>query len=160
MKKTFPTPNPILELIRDGIWPETKEESLRQNLQPLLSKAAIQSFAPDESSLYLYASPFCTIQNEKDNFESFDDDWNALGEINPDRALVIADFGAGSDTCIILDYRDEPPKMLRLKYSEEGNHWIPLGLTPKEFSDLIRKNHAEQGESGQLRSLRSLRATS
>jgi hypothetical protein len=61
MKKAFPIPipTPILELIRDGIWPETEEELLAQNIQPLLSKEAIQSFAADESSLYLNASPFC-----------------------------------------------------------------------------------------------------
>ena len=144
MRDIFTLPDALQKLIDEGIWPQSDEELRRQNLDPLITEVAIQSFAPDERKLYLYAEPFPTIETERINNKDFDDEWNALEEIDPKKALLIADFGLGSDTAIILDYRTEEPELLRLKRGKERNHWIPLGLSTEEFANKLRNNRAEQ----------------
>jgi hypothetical protein len=60
----------------------------------------------------------------------------ATHEIDPRRAVIIGDFGAGSDAAIILDYRasSSEPKVMRLCWTESGNHWVEFAKTFSEFA--------------------------
>jgi hypothetical protein len=135
-------PDEILELIREGIWPDNKDTELNQNLSSVIPPERIKVFAPEEDRLYLYAPPFHTAQFEVDNIQ--DSFWlhpmAAAHEIDLNRSLIIGDFGLGSDTAIILDYRSDmdQPRVLRLKWAKEGNHWVECAKTFSEFASFLR----------------------
>ena len=61
-----------------------------------------------------------------------------LGEIAPDLALDIADFGLGADSAIVLDYRQENPPVIRLVWRKpEPNEWVRCADSFDEFADLL-----------------------
>jgi hypothetical protein len=133
-------PEDFRKLDLDGFWPH-KGNELRQNLSPIIPKSEIRKFAPEEENLYLYPFPLLTIAQEAEHNDYWYDPRNALHEIEPSKALILGDFGLGSDTAIILDYREKPPVLLRLQWGKDENHWVPLGISTSEFSKLIRENH-------------------
>jgi hypothetical protein len=67
--------------------------------------------------------------------------FGALDQIEPERALIIGDFGMGSDAPIILDYRnaDSDPPVLRLRWSEgrDNNAWVRCAASFDEFADML-----------------------
>jgi hypothetical protein len=76
--------------------------------------------------------------------------WSKFGawhEIRPELALVIADFGLGSDAPIVLDYQDDQnsPSVMRLKWgSSDGrifdgthNHWVRCADGFEEFISVL-----------------------
>jgi hypothetical protein len=69
-----------------------------------------------------------------------------LKQMDPDRTLFIADFGAGSDAPILLDYRENPtdPPVIGFKWQDvleldggsywDGAHqWVRLAPSFSEF---------------------------
>jgi hypothetical protein len=147
-------PDELFDLINEGIWPENEAASLSQNLKSVIPPERIREFAPEEERLYLYPPPFHTAQDEIDaEADSF---WlhpmSAVDEIDPRRSLIIGDFGLGSDAAIILDYRHDPqyPRILRLRWSSEGNHWVECAKTFSEFASHLRdtKTQTEQDIGG------------
>ena len=74
----------------------------------------------------------------------------SLHEINPDLSLILGDFGIGSDSALILDYRQSPPRLLRLKWNhdqmEKGNlegHWVDFDIPFEELATEMRKTKTE-----------------
>jgi hypothetical protein len=84
--------------------------------------------------------PFSTLSTDVAANPDFWRKFGALNEIEPDLALDIGDFGAGSDAAIVLDYRGESnkPTVLRLQWGESGNHWVMLAETFQDFADALR----------------------
>jgi hypothetical protein len=102
----LPLPKRLVKLIETGRWPSTHEEELRQNIRSLVPKGRIQSFAPEQDRIYLFRPPFRTIAQRMSGAEAdFWSKWGALGELSPDLALDLGDFGLGADSAIVLDYR-------------------------------------------------------
>ena len=68
--------------------------------------------------------------------------FGALKQIVPEKALIIGDFGIGSDTAIILDFSrnlDNPP-VLRLQwgpYPECCNNWVHVAQDFDEFAEML-----------------------
>ena len=110
-------PKRLLRLIETGRWPRTHEEELRQNIQPLFSKESIRSFAPDQDRIYFVRPPFSTVASRIASGETFWSKFGALEQISPEMSIIIGDFGLGSDSPIVLDYRQnaENPAVIRLK---------------------------------------------
>ena len=96
--------------------------------------------APGESELFLEPPPFRTLATEITGNPQFWAEHGALDEIDPELALVIGDFGLGSDAAIVLDYRRsaDEPAVLGLAWSDEGNHWVELAASFDEFVRLLR----------------------
>src|SRR5262249_39518460 len=113
-------PQRILELVEAGIWPIASSEANKQHLEPFVSPQRIKQFAPEEDQIFLYPpSSFRTVAREVSVGNSgFWSKFGALHEIAPERALIIGDFGLGSDTAIVLDYRESnaQPSVLRLNW--------------------------------------------
>ena len=69
-------------------------------------------------------------------------DFGAVREINPDYAVLIADFGHGSDAPIALDYRknENEPSVIRLRWAQKGkgNHWIEVAPNFATFATFIK----------------------
>ncbi len=110
----------------------------------------IRAIAPDEDDLCLYRSPFQTMAEGIASDPSIAGYWSEFGpveKIDPERALIIADFGIGSDTPILLDYRrGVEPQVITIRWSfvedEEGrrrpdNRWMVLAESFDEFADAL-----------------------
>jgi hypothetical protein len=145
----LPLPAGLESLIQTGFWPTTPEAVNAQNLRSLVSKERIIRFAPEEDGLHLQRPPFRTIeerlQGEEGTFF-----WKrpeaAIHEIDPALALVIGDFGLGSDAPIILDYREDKlnPCVLRLRWSTDqekprfsDNHWVKIADNFSQFAEFL-----------------------
>ena len=149
----MPLPPLLDELVRVGLWPATPEQANAQNRRPLVSLERIQSIAPDEHALYLDPPPFRTVgmharakyPPESIHAGSDYDFWGehgALDEIDIDLALVIGDWGHGSDAVIVLDFRGQQadPPVLRLKWGhryDDPNHWVLVAETFSEFVKML-----------------------
>src|SRR5262245_29417475 len=129
-------PEELEALINAGRWPRDREHERQQNLHPLVPAAWVRAFAQEESFIYLLHPPFYSVRQLVDGGEH--DFWTspnaAPNEISFDHSLVIADFGLGSDSPVVLDYRavHDGPKVLRLKWghgpwgAHGDNHWVEV----------------------------------
>lgn len=135
-------PESLQLLIQKGILPTNKEQALKQNTTPLVSSDVLNRFVSDELRIFFYAPPFFTIAQRISHGEAF---WAypeaALTEVDPNKILLIGDFGSGSDTVFGLDYsvNKYEPSVIRLKWSDvepdKNNHWVRVTQTFKEFCD-------------------------
>src|SRR6478609_3929776 len=119
----FPLPAGLARLIAAGVWPSQKGPSMNeQQLKPLVLAERVQRFAPDETLICLAPPPFGTIAAERAAGGSGDfwPRFGALHQIDPEKAVVIGDFGLGSDSPIVLDYSRNAvdPPVLRLRWSD------------------------------------------
>jgi hypothetical protein len=162
MVGTLPLPKSLLKLIETGRWPRTHEEELRQNIRPLVSTERIKSFAPDQDRIYFVRPPFNTVAELIASHEGeFWSTFGALEQISPDLSVFIGDFGLGSDSPILLDYRNDrsAPSVIRLKLNpihgetlKNGgkkvlgwaNLWLRCADTFDAFTDILG---LEQGVS-------------
>lgn len=138
MIAALPVPKLLATLVRDGVWPN-EENANRQNLSPLAPVDAVSRLAPDETGLFLRPPPFPTLADDIAANPDFWLEHGALNEVDPDLALDLGDFGLGSDSAIILDYRTSrtDPTVLRLAWTDHGNHWVPLAANFEEFAQGI-----------------------
>lgn len=138
----LPIPKELLDLLESGRWPRSVDEENQQNLRALISEERVRNLAAEESRIFLYSPPFTTIASEiRGSGKSFYAQWGALPQIVPALAIVIADFGLGSDSPIILDYRMSPtsPQVLRLRWSEPGqeNNWAMMTPDFRTFVEAL-----------------------
>jgi hypothetical protein len=138
-ESNLPLPTRLRQIIETGRWPKTHGEEIHQNIRSLIPKERIQSFAPEQDRIYLFRPPFRTIAQRMTGAEgAFWSRWGALGDIAPDLALDIADFGLGTDSAIVLDYRQENPAVIRLVWRKpEPNEWVRCADSFDEFADLL-----------------------
>jgi hypothetical protein len=154
MVGSLPLPKRLLELIEAGRWPKTHEEELHQNIRCLVSQERILSFAPEQDRIYLVRPPFSTVATRMGHGETFWSRFGALEQIAPELAVFIGDFGLGSDSPILLDYRDDTsrPSVIRLKLNPLlgemmpngrkkllgwANAWLRCADTFEAFADLL-----------------------
>jgi hypothetical protein len=114
---------PLLEeMVATGRWPRTAQEQLAQNRRPLVSAERVKLLAPDERGIiYLFTPPFRAVGRRDDPKDFFNVASSDPGGIDLDRAIIIGDFGIGSDAPIALDYREDAsnPRVIRLRYNED-----------------------------------------
>lgn len=133
---------PLLEdMIQTGRWPATPQAATSQNLKALPSPEDVRRLAPDESIIFLSPPPFHTIRE----LSKTNDFWNwpqtDPSGIDFDLAIVIGDFGLGSDSPILLDYRAnaDSPKVIRLQWSNTGedNRWVHMADDFATFVEVL-----------------------
>lgn len=142
----FPLPAGLVRLIAAGVWPSEKGPSMNEQQFKLLVPAErVQRFATDETLICLARPPFGTIAAERAKGGSGDfwSRFGALHQIEPEKALVIGDFGLGSDSPIVLDYSRNAadPPVLRLRWSGNGPHvnteWIEGARNFDHFAEML-----------------------
>jgi hypothetical protein len=137
-------PAGLCRLMAAGVWPSADGPSMNeQQLHPIIAADRVRSFAADETLICLQPPPFPTIATVRaaggagDFWERF----GALEQIDPERALLIGDFGLGSDSPIILDYARSPssPPVLRLRWGPRGqsNEWVQGARDFDEFAEML-----------------------
>ena len=66
--------------------------------------------------------------------------FGALHQIVPEKALIIGDFGLGSDAPIVLDFAKDAsnPPVLRLRWgSDQRNDWVLGARDFDEFAEML-----------------------
>jgi hypothetical protein len=140
----FDLPPGLARLIEAGVWPSASGPSMiAQELRPIVRPERVRRFAEDESLICLWPPPFSTIAQKRaaggagDFWERF----GALQQIVPERALIIGDFGLGSDSPVVLDFaRDASnPPVLRLRWGPrgQGNEWVQGARDFDEFAAML-----------------------
>jgi hypothetical protein len=123
-------PDLLIVLIEAGRWPRDGSAAKVQNLQSPFSAPVIQTFAPEERTIYLYAPPFHTIREEVEGGHGLSAEQLAVREIAPELTVPVDDFGLGSDTVLALDFRSAPsqPSVIRLQWRlpNEPNRWVKV----------------------------------
>jgi hypothetical protein len=122
----FELPKRLLQLIDTGVWPTgygTQSVINGQALDPIVGKTQARRISPTADTLILMPYPFHTIADEVRGGNLFwVRDLTNYGEIDYSKAVIIADFGLGADSVLIL-YYDDPtsPKVMYLKWSWDNN---------------------------------------
>jgi hypothetical protein len=131
-------PNLLTQLIDAGIWPSDEDALRRQNLQSL-----IQDRNRRLRRICLYPPPFKTVAESYDlnNHDNFYSKYGAIHELVPAASIPIADFGHGSDSPILLDYRSGStnPLVINLEWSDKPyeNYWAELATDFESFANLL-----------------------
>lgn len=141
-------PERVLRLISLDVWP-TQENANEQWDKPIYSNQDIYRPSREHPPLFFYPPPFHLVRKAVESNPDYwlGDFWTkALGEpiaagIDPDLAIDLGDFGAGSDAAIVLDYRDSStePAVLGLDWgSITGKRgWTTLAESFDRFADLL-----------------------
>ena len=137
MDDSLKLPAELQSLIDAGIWPHSENE-LQQNLRPIIPADAIRQFAHDEDNLYLNTPPFRSVAQHAEQ-NGFWGEHAAPSQLDFTNALVLGDFGIGSDAPIVLDYSNDPdnPCVKRLQWHPDGNRWVHICDTFAEFAGLL-----------------------
>ena len=134
-------PSLLVDLIEAGSWAQKSDDVRAQNVAPLLGKEAARKLSPIEEQIVLMAPPFHTIGDElADGNEFWIRDLTNVGEIDYRRAVIIADFGLGTDSPIILYYpQGQPsPVVMYLRWRGDGpavrHDWVQTHETFEQFA--------------------------
>jgi hypothetical protein len=140
----FRLPDRLASLLALGVWPPAKGPSMNeQQLHPIISADRVQRFAAEETLICLQPPPFLTIAKvrAKGGAGDFWERFGALDQIDPERAVIIGDFGLGSDSPIILDYarNSSNPPVLRLRWGARGtgNEWVAGACDFDKFAEML-----------------------
>jgi hypothetical protein len=139
----LPIPARLIELMDRGFWPSTHAEELRQNIRCLASQSRIRLIAPEEDRIYFVRPPFSTVAKRMAGGESnFWTKFGALDGIAPELSILIGDFGLGSDSPILLDYREnrDNPVVIRLQWRKDmgqPNIWVRCADGFDEFAKAL-----------------------
>jgi hypothetical protein len=130
-------PGLLKSLIDQGVWPREGQNANDQEFNPIIPKEAVEKVFPGNSKLILMPPPYCTITEEKNSF--YTENISCVGQILYDRAVCIADFGAGSDSPVILYYQSsDDPCVMYLRWHEKelgvmNQDWIKSHDSFEEF---------------------------
>jgi len=113
-----------------------------QQLKPIVAADRVRRFAPEESLICLQPPPFHSLADEMaaGDTRDFWEQFGALEQIVPEQALIIGDFGLGSDAPVILDFaRDASnPPVLRLRWGpDRRNEWVQGARDFDEFAQVL-----------------------
>ena len=141
----LPLPPLLSQLIAAGIWPTDAKAGWGQYERPLASRERVRRFAPEEDEIHLWVPPFRTIADEVASASDVvvNEFWKrqgALDEIIAEKALILGDFGLGSDAPIILNYAidaiDRP--VFRLRWlPNQPTKWVQGACNFDEFASIL-----------------------
>lgn len=150
-------PPRLTKLIAAGDWPSTSGPSMTmQQLHPTIPADRVRRFAAEESLICLQPPPFHTVAQERAAGGSGDfwQRFGALDQIDPNRAVIIGDFGLGSDSPIVLDYGRDAfnPPVLRLRWGPRGvgNEWVQGARDFDEFATILGLGESSGESSGKF----------
>ena len=154
MASVFDLPPGLARLITEGVWPTRAGPSMvAQQLHPSIPADRVRQFAAEEGCICLQPPPVPTLAEvvAAGGAGDFWERFGALDQIDPARAVLIADFGIGADAVVVLDYARDPanPPVLRLRWAERGvgNQWVQGARDFDEFAAILGlgQRHAEPG---------------
>jgi hypothetical protein len=136
----FQLPARLAALLAAGKW--TRPDALAGGMIDL-GPGCARCLSKDDDQLVLMPPPFHTIADEIVGGNEW---WNTgltnAGEIDYSKAVIIADFGMGSDSPIILYYGRSPePSVMYLKWSGNGaglrHSWVQTHASFDDFANAV-----------------------
>jgi hypothetical protein len=104
----------ISDLVERGIWPATPDAARALTFDP----DVVRSVSADEHALWLSPPPFNVLA--ADNPDWFDQ-FRRPDELDYNTALILGDFGPGSDNPIVLDTSSSPQRVVALSFTALPN---------------------------------------
>jgi len=139
----LPLPPGLTRLLGTGAWPSADGPSMTaQQLNPSISADRVRRFAAEESLICLQPPPFLTIAQVQaaGGAGDFGERFGALDQIVPEKALIIGDFGLGSDSPVILDFARNAsnPPVLRLRWGpDRRTEWVQGARDFDELAEML-----------------------
>jgi hypothetical protein len=131
----LPLPSALVSLIKAGRWRAPADRSELDRLFP--KRGDFLLYPPD----YMPFENRHWIETTHRYFAGAPDPANPPGDIDPARAVLIADLGNGWDQPIALDYRasvDEPRVLLFCwRRNGNGNRWVEIAPNIESFAGLL-----------------------
>jgi hypothetical protein len=131
----LPLPTALVSLLKSGRWCVPADRS------------GLDQLFPDHGDFMLYSLDYMPFENQHwtetthKGFAGEPDAANPPGDIDPARAVLIADLGNGWDQPIALDYRTsmQGPRVLLFcwRRNGKGNRWIEVAPNIEAFSELL-----------------------
>jgi hypothetical protein len=136
MSSELVLPGRLAELVSSGAWAAIAQPT---NVWSLVDEERVQLVFPGETRLDLQCPPFHTVSVEIFHSPELWRESGAIEEIDAERALIIGDFGLGSDSAIVLDYERSltSPSVRWLQWGVEGNHWLEAAPTFDALADAL-----------------------
>jgi hypothetical protein len=143
----FEIPAIVDEMLRLGTWPSDDARWWESRAPEQLVRAIL----PDEGCFCLFSPPFRTLEDDQRMSRSrwwkqFLDRCRHPDEVDYSKAVMVADFGPGSENPVVLDYRHTPPEVMALSFTfhrdrdpgqELEGHWVVLASTLEELLDKL-----------------------
>lgn len=120
-----------------GGWPVRGTRVEEQHLAALVPPALVKRFAPDEHQIVLFPPPFVTVAEDAEQNPDYWRDFGAMSQLHPEDAVLIADFGLGSDTSVVVDLHAAPARVMRLAWAADGNRWVEIAPSVEAFLPLL-----------------------
>lgn len=136
------------DLLRQGRWPDSQGYSGR----PVVAGSPVEAIMHGENEIWLFGPPFHTVDDNLEWFEQF----REPGHIDFAKAVIIGDFGPGTESPIVLDFTSEPAQVKALQITgyhpnpragsapwPEGysfgfeGHWVTLASSIEEFVERL-----------------------
>lgn len=102
----------LVDLIESGVW-----YTPGSDVDPRIPVQVVREWDRFAKGIHLINVP-PTVQQDAEASPEFYKEFGALSEIDPAACIVIADFGIGSDSPIVLDLSKTPPPVLRLRFPD------------------------------------------
>lgn len=137
----LPLPPRLIALIRAGKWTRTGAPA---GAMVDLGEESARRISEQDDKLILMPPPFHTIADE---IAGGNDWWESglsnVGEIDYSKAVIVADFGIGSDSPIILYYgTSTEPSVMYLKWTGNGSEiqhsWVQTHPSFDKFAEAVR----------------------
>jgi len=141
----LPLPPLLSQLIAADVWPTDGKAVWGQYERPLASPERVRQFAPEEKEIHLFVPPFHPIADEvaSASVVVVNEFWKRFGardEIVAEKALILGDFGLGSDAPIILNYAVDAvePPVFRLRWlPNQPTKWVQGARSFDEFASIL-----------------------
>jgi hypothetical protein len=142
-RRVIEIPQLLSQLIAARRWPATGKEAWSQHCARELRvpEDRVKLLASDENRIDLNGPPFLTVREDALHNPFWCESGSDPSGIDFDLAVPIGDFGIGSDSPILLDYRHsiDNPRVIRLQWSSSGdsNKWVPMAEDFRSFVDAL-----------------------
>jgi len=139
----FALPKRLTELLDTGVWPVSAKFGTAHRSGFRLGSESARAISTDDDQIALMLPPFHTIADEvHDGNRFWTEHLSNVGEIDYRKALIIADFGPGSDSVIVLYYGHEAvPSVKYLKWSGNGqdivHQWVRTHPSFDQFAAAV-----------------------
>jgi hypothetical protein len=133
-------PEALCRLVDAGVWPKSEGH---QELNPILGPDAAHVLSPIDDRIILMSPPFHTIADDIVGGNSWWlDGVSNPNEIDYEAAVIVADFGLGSDSPIILYYGDDDsPVVMYLRWmgdlGDKRQRWVKTHESFAEFARAV-----------------------
>ena len=127
-------PERLVSMVADGVWDTPGYVDDR------VDRSIVEPWDPVADGIHLTSS-FETVSELLASLPELPTIWPTDG-VDPDRLVVIADFGLGTDNPVVLDFSVDPPAVLTIDFDESSTtpsrpRWKTIASSFDGFVDAL-----------------------